>query len=440
MEKLEKKSYPNIGETLYQETLDNGMKVYYLPKPLFNKAYACISINYGSFDTSFTINDVIFTSPNGIAHYLEHKLFDMPDGTDAYEEMNKLGANANAFTSYDRTSYLFSSTSNFNEALKALFDFVFTPYFTDESVMKEKGIIEEEIKMYQDDPDEKNRKVLLKNMFHHHPILIDIAGDIEDIEQITKEDLYKCYDAFYRPSNMIAFFVGNFDLREAMKVIHDFNFKEYDQSQIIKNRPKYDLRVNKNLEIIHTNAHFPKVYYGIILPALDLGMKEQMKFEFSINILTELLFGTSSTLFYDLIEKKYVNDNFSIDITNLKGFNLIIGDAETRYPMELYEELKRIFYSLDEFVVDIEQFNRLKKTLAGSYIKVFNNLEAIANIFTRYKFMDLDMFIINEVFNEITIDDIYDLIKLIKKENISFLVVLPNEDENDKMIEEEKNQ
>ena len=161
-----------------------------------------------------------------------------------------------------------------------------------------------------------------------------------------------------------------------------------------------------------------------------------MKFEFSINILTELLFGSSSTIYYELIEKRYVNDNFSVDITNLKGFNLIIGDAETRYPMELYEELKRIFYSLDEFVVDIEQFDRLKKTLTGSYIKVFNNLEAIANIFTRYKFMGLDMFIINEVFNEITIDDIYSLIKLIKKENISFLVVLPNEATNDKTMDD----
>ena len=436
MDGLKKKHYPNIGETLYQETLENGLEVYYLPKPLFNKAYACISVKYGSFDTGFMKDGKILTVPNGIAHYLEHKLFDMPDGSDAYEEMNRLGANSNAFTSYDRTTYLFSCTSNFKEALRTLFDFVFTPYFTDESVMKEKGIIEEEIKMYQDDPDEKNRKALLNNMLSNHPILIDIAGDISDIEKITKEDLYLCYETFYRPSNMMVFIVGNYDIKEAMKVIHEFNFKKYDLNPVIRDLHQYDLRVKKDFEILHTSTHFPKVYYGILLPSLKLDMRSQMKFEFSINILTELLFGSSSTIYYELIEKRYVNDNFSVDITNLKGLNLIIGDAETRYPMELYEELKRIFYSLDEFVVDIEQFDRLKKTLTGSYIKVFNNLEAIANIFTRYKFMGLDMFIINEVFNEITIDDIYSLIKLIKKENISFLVVLPNEATNDKTMDD----
>src|SRR5699024_5710194 len=206
---MHKKSYPLLNETLYEEILANGLKVLLLPKKNFHKTYGLFSTNYGSIDNKFGYaGEDLQQVPDGIAHFLEHKMFEKKEG-DAFQLFGKLGASANAFTSFTRTSYLFSATENIKKNLLTLLDFVQDPYFTEETVEKEKGIIGQEIQMYQDDPNWRLFFGILQNLYPKHPLHIDIAGTIASIEKITAADLYRCYQVFYHPANMTLFVVGN---------------------------------------------------------------------------------------------------------------------------------------------------------------------------------------------------------------------------------------
>ncbi|WP_010093319.1 EF-P 5-aminopentanol modification-associated protein YfmH [Ornithinibacillus scapharcae] len=201
---MSKKQYNHIQETLYQEKLDNGLTVFLLPRPQMSKTYAIFSTNYGSIDRTFVPigeTDKI-TVPDGIAHFLEHKLFEKED-RDVFADFGKQGASANAYTSFTKTAYLFSATTNIEENVKTLLDFVQDPYFSEKSVEKEKGIIGQEIKMYDDQPDWQSFMGTLKGLFKETPVNIDIAGTVESISKITKDDLYTCYHTFYHPENMV---------------------------------------------------------------------------------------------------------------------------------------------------------------------------------------------------------------------------------------------
>src|SRR5690554_483381 len=205
---MQVKSYPHLNETLYIDELPNGLKVYVLPKKGFQKTYATFSTRYGSIDNHFKVGDQEEVKvPDGIAHFLEHKMFEEPTG-DIFAQFASQGASANAFTSFDRTAYLFSATEQIHSNIETLLNFVQNPYFTDESVEKEKGIINQEIDMYKDNPDWRCYFGLIESMYQAHPVHIDIAGTNESIMHITKELLYDCYHTFYHPSNMSLFVVG----------------------------------------------------------------------------------------------------------------------------------------------------------------------------------------------------------------------------------------
>ena len=195
-------TFPRIGERYFEEKLPNGLTVRIVPKKGFAKKYAFLAVDFGSIDTSFTFEGKQYRVPDGIAHYLEHKMFDLPEGN-AMDLFAACGAYPNAFTSYDVTAYHFTCTENFEEGLRILLRMVLTPYFTEESVEKERGIIAQEIRMYEDSAHSNVSEALFAAMFRNHPVKVSIAGTVESIEDITAQMLYDCYDAFYRPCNMI---------------------------------------------------------------------------------------------------------------------------------------------------------------------------------------------------------------------------------------------
>lgn len=212
--------FEQLNEKLYHETLANGLEVYILPKQGFNKTYATFTTKYGSIDNHFIPLDggEPLKVPDGIAHFLEHKMFEDEDG-DVFQLFSKQGASANAFTSFTRTAYLFSSTSEVDKNLETLLDFVQHPYFTEKSVEKEKGIIGQEITMYDDNPDWRVYFGIIENMYENHPVRIDIAGTVELIDKITKDLLYKCYETFYHPKNMVLFVIGSLQPDEIIKLV-----------------------------------------------------------------------------------------------------------------------------------------------------------------------------------------------------------------------------
>lgn len=224
---MEKITFEQLQEELYYEKLANGLDVYILPKRGFNKTYATFTTKYGSVDNHFIPlgKEEFVKVPDGIAHFLEHKLFEKEDG-DVFQQFSRQGASANAFTSFTRTAYLFSSTSNVELNLETLMDFVQEPYFTEKTVEKEKGIIGQEITMYDDNPDWRLYFGLIENLYQNHPVKIDIAGTIDSISHITKDMLYECYNTFYHPSNMLLFVVGPVDVEKIMNQIKENQAKK----------------------------------------------------------------------------------------------------------------------------------------------------------------------------------------------------------------------
>jgi len=217
---MDKKTYPEIDEVIYTKKLDNGLSVFLLPRMEMEKTYSIFTTNYGSIDQKFLPlgEKEMVTVPDGVAHFLEHKLFEKEDG-DVFADFGRLGASANAFTSFTKTAYLFSATNHIEENVETLIDFVQDPYFTEQTVEKEKGIISQEIKMYDDQSDWQSFMGTIKAMFKNHPVNIDIAGTVDSIMKITKDDLYTCYNTFYHPENMSLFIIGNMDAEKISQLI-----------------------------------------------------------------------------------------------------------------------------------------------------------------------------------------------------------------------------
>lgn len=339
---MEKIAFNQLKEELFHEKMDNGLEVYILPKSGFNKSFATFTTNYGSIDNHFKpLNQTEFSKvPDGIAHFLEHKLFEKEDG-DVFQQFSKQGASANAFTSFTRTAYLFSSTSDFDRNLTTLIDFVQEPYFSEKTVEKEKGIIGQEINMYDDNSDWRLYFGTIANMYHHHPVKIDIAGTVESIADISKDMLYECYNTFYHPSNMLLFIVGPVDVESTMKLIrNNQNNKDYYQQPEVER--KFDQEpetVAKDKEILKMNVHTPKVMLGIkAINVHQTGLK-LLKRELAANIYLEMLFGKSSPLHEELYGKGLIDQSFSYDYTQEQGFGFALIGGDSAKPDELTESL-----------------------------------------------------------------------------------------------------
>jgi predicted Zn-dependent peptidase len=427
---MEKISFDQLQEELYHEKLSNGLNVYILPKKGFNKTYATFTTKYGSVDNTFVPlgKDEYVQVPDGIAHFLEHKLFEKEDG-DVFQQFSKQGASANAFTSFTRTAYLFSSTSDVERNLETLIDFVQDPYFSEKTVEKEKGIIGQEITMYDDNPDWRLYFGLIQNLYQNHPVKIDIAGTIESISHITKDWLYECYNTFYHPSNMLLFIVGPVDPDRFMKQVRENQEKkEYsNQSEIKRKFEDEPPQAAKQKQVLEMNVQTSKCLIGMKALHVDQTGDELLKNELTMNVLLDLMFGKSSENYYQLYNEGLIDETFSYDYTQEQGFGFAMIGGDTDQPDKLAEQLKKmLFNAKNGTLFTEEQLERTKKKKIGSFLRAVNSPEYIANQFTRYAFNDMNLFDVVPTLEKITMDDIQKMAsEVISEERFSVCQVIP---------------
>lgn len=371
---MKKISLKNIDMTLYTETLSNGLEIYMLPYKNKKNYYVSFVTRYGSDVLEFDVNKKSYRPPLGIAHFLEHKMFEQESGEDPFTFYAKSGTDCNACTSFDSTQYMFWGTKNFNKNLEYLLRFVTHPYFTDQNVKKEKGIIAEEIKMYRDYPDYKLEMRLRENIYKNHSRRLDIAGGVSDINKITKEDLYNCYNGFYIPSNMFILVTGNFDPDIALEIIRN-ELDSNKKSKIPKiKKTSEQIKVNKDKDVIKGNIEIPKVAIGLKVSTKDMKMAD---FELSLylNMLTTIMFGDSSLFKERVSEKKILND-LSVGWENLDDISTFYIQAASIKPDDLICEIINEFNSIN---IDEESFNRIKKVWIARKIRAVDDIEAMAD-------------------------------------------------------------
>lgn len=423
---METINYQTLQETLYYEEMNNGLKVYLLPKKGFSKTYGLFSTCFGSIDTTFVPlgEKEMIKVPDGIAHFLEHKMFEMKKG-DASDLFAGLGATTNAFTSSSRTAYLFSTTTHENECIELLLDFVQDIYLTDESIEKEKGIINQEIGMYDDDPDWRCYFGSIQNLYQKHPVKIDIAGTVQTVSEIDKETLEKCYHTFYHPSNMMLFVVGNIEVEETMNMIKQNQDKKsfHQEKDIQRQIVEEPHEVDKKEEILYMDVVMPKVIVSMKINDVLTDPKEKLKRELSMNILMDLLFAKSSALIEKWTRSGLINDSFSANFTQERDYSFIQIGGDTSEPEKLKDKIFDLIDHLKDYQIDQKDFERVQKKNIGILIGVFNSPESIANLFSRYYFEGIMIFDLIDCISQITIEDIDHLKTLFQKEYTSSCIV-----------------
>ncbi|CAM3932774.1 insulinase family protein [Paenibacillus alkaliterrae] len=401
-------NYPNVQETLYRVVLDNGLEVIVLPKEGFNKTYATFSTKYGSVDNRFSVgNQPPVQVPDGIAHFLEHKMFEEPTG-DIFAVFASQGASANAFTSFDRTVYLFSATEQINENLETLINFVQNPYFTDANVEKEKGIIEQEINMYRDNADWRVYFGLIDALYHEHPVHIDIAGTAESIRQIDKETLYRCYETFYHPSNMLLFVVGGVKADEVFELIRANQAgKSFEpQGEIKRYFEEEPASVKITRKVTELPVSLPKCMMGFKERHVNLTGEALLRQEVTTKLMLDALIGPSSKLYQQLYENDLISDSFGHEFNSSSGYAFSVIGGDTPNPDELLKQFRSAVEDILKTGIEPAAFERSKRKKIGGYLRMLNSPEAIAGEFTRYRFRDSNMFDVLDFYESCTLEDV----------------------------------
>ena len=407
---MNKTEYEQINETLYHEVLPNGLTVYLLPKNDYHKTYGLFSTNYGSIDNEFIPygEKEKVKVPDGIAHFLEHKLFEKEDG-DVFQLFGKQGASANAFTSFTKTSYLFSTTDQVEKNLTTLIDFVQAPYFTEETVNKEKGIIGQEIQMYEDDPNWRMFFGILNNLYPTHPLHIDIAGTVESIDKITAQDLYTCYRTFYQPSNMVLFVVGKMEPENLMNLIRENQeAKNFPPKQeIVRYFPENTKEIIKQsaLEAAITRDKFVLGIKG--LDTLPQEGTELLRYKTAINLLFQMILGNTSRNYLAMYNQGIIDDSFGFEFSLDREFHFADFSGDTDEPEKAAEKVKEIILGFaDDPEVSETNLDLLKKKMLGQYFQSLNSIEYIANQFTQSLFGDRTLFDLPEIIDSIQMKDV----------------------------------
>lgn len=346
--------------------------------------------------------------PDGIAHFLEHKLFEKEDG-DVFQLFGKQGASANAFTSFTKTSYLFSTTDQVEKNLTTLIDFVQAPYFTEETVNKEKGIIGQEIQMYEDDPNWRMFFGILNNLYPTHPLHIDIAGTVESIDKITAQDLYTCYRTFYQPSNMVLFVVGKMEPEKLMKLIRENQeAKNFPPKQeIVRYFPENTKEIIKQsaLEAAITRDKFVLGIKG--LDTLPQEGTELLRYKTAINLLFQMILGNTSRNYLAMYNQGIIDDSFGFEFSLDREFHFADFSGDTDEPEKAAEKVKEIILGFaDDPEVSETNLDLLKKKMLGQYFQSLNSIEYIANQFTQSLFGDRTLFDLPEIIDSIQMKDV----------------------------------
>lgn len=398
----------------------SGLEVYLMPRAEYSSSYAVFGTRYGSVDVSFTTDKGDITVPEGIAHFLEHKLFESEDG-DAFTRFSATGANANAYTSFDRTCYLFSCTSRFEENLEILLDFVQSPYFTEKTVNKEQGIIGQEIRMYDDVPSWCVMFNMLQAMYKKHPVRVDIAGTVESISNITADLLYSCYNTFYNPSNMYICIAGNFDADKALEIIEK-GIKSNDKKPVVK--PSYyeepDIvkpYVEKSLEVA--------------MPVFSFGYKEDckglrtLKQRTSSELLLDIIASNTSPLFEKLMDAGLINDEFSFEYFMGQDFAVPMFQGESCNPKAVCDMITAEIERLKRDGIDKKEFEiAYKSAWAGAVVRTEGNSTAVSAMIDCAMYGE-GLFDQLKVLKELTINDVAEALDRIDTSRAVLSVINP---------------
>lgn len=399
-----------VKEEVVIETFENGLTVIVVPKKDVQKKYAIWGTRYGSNDSEFVIpgDEKATVVPKGVAHFLEHKLFEQENGTNSLDTLTALGVNANAYTTNTHTAYLFECTENFYEALDELMDYVQNPYFTDENVEKEKGIIGQEIMMYDDYPEWRVYLNALEAMYHNHPIKLDITGTIETISHIDKDVLYNCYKTFYNPSNMVMAICGDFDPETLLGEVKKRLKETQKQGEIKRITPEEPASIVKNEVTEELDVSQPMFIIGI----KDKAPVKYIEKQIAMNILLSILLGTSSKAYKELYADGTISGELGLDYESSYEYGHVLITGQSIDPHKVLEKLKEEIKYIKKNGIDKKDFERLKKVYYGMCIKEYGDVSLIARSFmANYlmginnldyleKIQEIDIEYINEVFNE----------------------------------------
>ena len=371
-----------IKEKAYFEELENGLKIIIIPKKNTNKKMAIIGTKFGSIDNHFinpTTGEEI-KIPDGVAHFLEHKMFEQADGTNSLDTLTAMGVEANAYTTNDHTAYYFETIDNFEPAFKELLNYVFHPYYTDENVEKEKGIIAQEIRMYDDDPISKIFLNALQCMYNTCPVRIDVAGTVESINKINKDVLYNCYNTFYHPSNMVMAVCGDFEPEYILKFVKENMESMSKQDEIQRIYPEEKKEIYQS---------YKEEKMEVSIPSFIIGIKDEVekgnivKKEILLNIILNCIFDENSSLFKELYEEGLIINEPDLEYEYSDIYSHIMIYANSKDPKEVYKRFKEEVEKLKENGIDEKTFTRTKNKIYGRLITSYNSSAQIARNFMR---------------------------------------------------------
>lgn len=395
-----------VKEKLYIEKLENGLTIMVMPKQNIQKKYMIWATNFGSIDNNFIAPDEKqeMHIPDGVAHFLEHKMFEQPDGTNSLDTLTALGVNANAYTSTDQTCYLFECTDNFMPAMDELMDYVQSPYFTDENVEKEKGIIGQEIKMYDDYPSWSVYMNAMRGMYKNNPITIDIAGSVESISKIDKEVLYKCYDTFYHPSNMVMCFAGDFKPEELLEEVKKRLEPREKHGEIKRIYPEEPEKIVKREIITQMEVSMPMFVIAIKdkIDNNNCNSDTIVKKHIAIEILLNMLIGKSSKLYKKLYNNQLITGEPYLEYEFSKQYAHIAITGQSNNPKEVLKELQKEINNMKNKELDIEHFQRVKNMIYGNYVKEYDDVAEICRMFVADYMKGINSFEYIENYKQVT--------------------------------------
>ena len=415
----------NIKEKCYMEKLENGLQVIIIPKKEIQKKYIIWATKFGSIDNTFidsTTGEKVVI-PDGVAHFLEHKMFEQKNGVDSLYVLMALGLDANAYTTNDHTAYLFECTDHFYEGVDELMDYVQNPYFTDQNVEKEKGIIGQEIGMYDDDPGWQLYINAMDCLYEKNPIKVDTAGTVETISGINPEMLYKCYNTFYHPSNMVLTVVGDFEPEAILAEIKKRLKDNEARGEITRIYPEEKLEINKK---------YVEKEMEVSLPLFMIGFKDNIKNKYNevvkrhiaIEIILNMLIGKSSNLYNELYKEGYLLSQPDLEYEFGNEYSHVLIGGQSKNPQKVYEKIAEKIQEMKNNDINVQEFNRIKKKIYGDYAVEYNNVADIGRMFTSDYIKGINSFEYMDKFEEIDAEYAKQVLKEIFTEDKMIMSVI----------------
>lgn len=416
----------NIKEKAYIEKLENGMNVIIIPKNTTKKKYVIWGVNFGSIDNHFKVDGEEIYIPDGVAHFLEHKMFEQENGKNSLDTLMALGIDANAYTTSDHTAYLFECTDHFYEGLDELMNYVQNPYFTNENVEKEKGIIAQEIRMYDDDPGWQLYMGILDCLYKNNPIKVDIAGTVESISKITPEVLYKCYNTFYALDNMTLVICGDFEPEKLLEEVKKRLIKNKTYEKIERIYPEKEKTINKKYVEKNMNVSMP--IFAIGIKDVSKMDSEIVKKHIAIEILLNMIIGKSSDLYKKMYNQGLLLEEPSIDYEFSEEYAHIVISGQSNDSEEVYKMFKEEIENYKNNGLNIDHFERIKKKIYGDYVVEYNSVSEIARMFLTDHMKKISSFDYIEQYKVITKEYVEQVLKEIFNDEYMALAIVKEKD------------